>query len=199
LSTTDLFVELVVIGTGPVVWLAVLILSVLGYNWIPYDETIALLALLPLLSVAYVLGIVVDRLADSLFGVWDKPLRRSAFPDNAEYRSARTYIYIHATETIIGLFEYGRSRLRISRAWSLNWALLAIGAPILVWTRFRWLPFGTRVAVSIGCFVVCGLGAITTWFVWRKLAVSDYKRLAETYALLREERQDGEELGRLEK
>jgi hypothetical protein len=186
-STTDLFVELIVIGTGPVLWLSVLVLSVFGYGWIPYDETLALLALLPLLSVAYVLGIVVDRLADSLFSVWDGSLRRSEFPDDTEYHRARTYIYMHATEMVISLFEYGRSRLRISRAWSLNWALLAIGAPILVWTRFPWLPFSTRVTVSVGCFVICGLGTIATWFVWRKLAVSDYKRLAETYTLLREE------------
>lgn len=81
MNTTSLFVELVVIGVGALAWVALLVLSVFGYDWVPLDPLLAAAATVPLLSVVYVLGIVSDRVADLLFDlVWTRTLRGHSLP-----------------------------------------------------------------------------------------------------------------------
>ena len=38
MSTTDLFVDLMVIGIGAAIWLILLIFSIFGYEWVPVDQ-----------------------------------------------------------------------------------------------------------------------------------------------------------------
>ncbi|MBW4525378.1 MAG: hypothetical protein KME18_09325 [Phormidium tanganyikae FI6-MK23] len=186
MNTTNLFVELIVIGAGAFFWILLFTLSLFGYNWLPWEKVTASPAiLLPLLTVTYVLGIVVDRLADSLFSKRDKKLRYThGFSSNDEYHIARNHVYTHAVDKIIALSEYGRSRLRISRAWSINFVMLVLNSLVLVWTRLTNLPQSTRWVISIFCIVMFGFGAATTFSAWRKLAINDYKRLKETYVFL---------------
>lgn len=191
MNTTALFVEIIVIGAGGTIWLALLVLSVFGYNWIPWKEATSIVTLVPVLSLIYVLGIVIDRLADQLYSTWDKKLRKQEFSSNEEYHNARTYVYNYAPDRIISLFEYGRSRLRISRAWSINCLLLTICIPLLIWARFPKTPSSTQQAITIFGITVFGLGTIATFFAWKKLATNDYKRLFETYFFLRNEKSDG--------
>ncbi|NJN21306.1 MAG: hypothetical protein HC812_09070 [Leptolyngbya sp. RL_3_1] len=67
MSTTDLFVELLIIGVGAAIGLFLLVLTVFGYGWLAWDGLLSLPALLPILAIVYVLGIVVDRFSDRLF------------------------------------------------------------------------------------------------------------------------------------
>lgn len=186
-NTTNLFVELVVIGVGATLWLTLLMFSVFGYKWVPWDKVTSASMLIPLLSITYVLGIIMDRLADQLYVRWDGKLRKKEFPSDGEYYSARTYVYSHATDRIIALFEYGRSRLRISRAWSINCSFLSIGIPLFFWTRFPQMQSSTRIGIVAFSVAIFGLGAMATWFAWKKLALNDYRRLAETNTFLRRE------------
>lgn len=186
----ELFIELVVIGAGTLSWGILFALSAFGYRWISNDVATSAPTLLALFAILYVLGILMDGLANHLFGIWDKPIRRKAFPNNKEYHRARTYVYSYANDPIIELFKYGRSRMRITRAWCINWALLAVSVPLLVWTRLSQLDLGMRWLISIlGC-VICGTCSVGSWLVWRRLTVNDCRRLAETFAFLsREQKQ----------
>jgi hypothetical protein len=190
MTTTNLFVELIVIGAGTILGSILLVMSLFGYTWLPLEKIISSSTLLiPLLSFTYVLGIFMDKLADNLYSNWDKHLRKSnGFPDNAKYHIARTYIYTYATDKIINLFEYGKSRVRISRAWSINFIILAISVPVFFWTRFPQIASSTRLLLIVFSFVVFGFGAFMSFSTWKKLTINDYKRLEETYNFLMEEK-----------
>ena len=97
MNTTNLFVELIVIGAGATLWTLLLILSLFGYAWVPFGGLLSLPALIPILSVIYVLGIVVDRLADALFEqIWKEGLLASVYSQanrNEQYRNDRRLLY----------------------------------------------------------------------------------------------------------
>lgn len=177
---TDLFVELIVAGSGAAIWIVLLLSTLFDLDWaalLPVQAG-SFLVLIPSLSVAYVLGIVLDRAADQLFDVWDKPLRRDVFGHDAAYHRARTYVTIHGREEIASLFKYHRHRLRICRAWTVNFALLTIATPVFTWVR------ASRVSIAIAAFLGLGLSTAACWCTWRALALTDYKRLAETHNIL---------------
>ena len=67
MSTTNLFVELIVIGIGAAIWVVLAALAVFGYSWVPLDQVFSTFAAAPFLGVVYVLGIILDRVADAVF------------------------------------------------------------------------------------------------------------------------------------
>jgi len=82
MNTTNLFVELIVIGVGAFIWLILLVLSVFGYAWIPIEHMLAPAVTIPMLAVIYVLGIISDRIADTVFdAIWSDDLLGSYFKD----------------------------------------------------------------------------------------------------------------------
>lgn len=50
MGTTDLFVELIVIGMGSTVWIFFLIISIFGFSWVDFNKLFSLPALFPFLS-----------------------------------------------------------------------------------------------------------------------------------------------------
>ena len=189
MNTTNLFVELVVIGVGILAALILLVLSIFGYEWVSWNIITSPTILIPLLSVTYLLGIVVDRIADLLFKKWNRDLRLQIFPNNHEYHLARNYVYQFAGEQVIALFLYGRSRLRICRAWSLNCILLAVSLIVFIWTRLSQVSNETRISITIFGTAFFVIGAIANFLTWRKLADNDYKRLFEMNTILKNNQQ----------
>jgi len=184
MSTTNLFVELIVIGVGAVFWIALVILSVFNYTWVPFDKIISLPTLVPALSVIYVLGIVVDRLADWIFHFWAESLCRKWFESLEEYHAARTLIYTRA-ESLRDLFEYSRSRLRICRGWALNCILIVSSLNLFIWVR---LPADeVRLKLSMFGSLSLGIFALGAWRAWYGLANNEYRRLLEQSTLLKRE------------
>jgi hypothetical protein len=61
-STTQLFAELLVIGLGVVIWLLFLAATVFEFSWQDIASNTNLLTLAPIGGIAYVLGIVFDRI-----------------------------------------------------------------------------------------------------------------------------------------
>jgi hypothetical protein len=188
MNTTALFVEFIIIGSGAITWLALLCLSLFGYAWVHWDKVTSIVALIPFLALVYSLGIVIDRLSDLIFSKWDKKIRLNTFPNNAEYHTARTYVYTYATDKILNLFEYGRSRIRISRAWFINHLMLMVSIPIFVWTQLSKSPTSLQINITIFSIIIFGLSSIATLITWEKLIINDYKRLIETYEFLKIER-----------
>src|SRR4051794_4266863 len=67
LATTALVSEILVVGLEAEAWLAILVLAVFGSDWVDLGGLKGWEALVTILVVAgaYVLGILIDRLADS--------------------------------------------------------------------------------------------------------------------------------------
>ena len=175
MTTTHLFVELLVIGIGA--FLA-LLLTVAGWlNWTPkaVSEWMALEVLFPVLAVVYVLGILVDRLADRLFDRLDRRHREEVFgSEKTPYFEARRTLVMDG-ENLWRDLEYVRSRLRICRGWAVNSALL-LGS---LW----YYDHKTAIALPLGYFLILLLSlAIGCAWCWTRLNRKEYQktqRLAE--------------------
>lgn len=187
MNTTALFVELIVIGAGAAIWLIILLVSVFGYTWIPWKETTAFVALIPVLSVVYVLGIVVDYLAFLLYWKWNERLRRQKFLNNEEYESTKIYVYTYATSNIINRLEYDRSRIRIVRAWSINCFILGINTIIFVWTQLSLIRFSLRLSISIFSALAFGIGVVLTLYAWRTLNLGYYLQIYQASVFMKNE------------
>ncbi|MCB2145181.1 MAG: hypothetical protein KQI81_01820 [Deltaproteobacteria bacterium] len=132
MSTTQLFVELLVIGFGVVVWCAILIAGLLE---LPFDKAIFDIKLSlwpPLLGVAYVFGILLDRLMYSAFGRRKNEIEERILGDIASPKApVIERIVMEASEPLNYMIHYNRSRSRICRAWFLNFFL--IGISFIIW------------------------------------------------------------------
>jgi len=183
MSTTDLFVELIIIGMGAAIWLLLLSFSTFGYDWVPLEKVFSLAALIPFLSVVYVLGIVIDRIADTIFGkLWGSPLLKKVYRQEEKYLDDRRLIYVHPGR-LGNLLEYGRSRLRICRGWTLNAVLILVSLNIFIWTRVAGNYW--RVRLSIFGSLLLGLFAYGNWFSWYQLMLAYYNKIKQQAVFLR--------------
>jgi hypothetical protein len=179
-QTTNLFVELVVIGLGGALWLALATLTVFGYQWIPVEEVTSLPGLIPALAVIYLLGILIDRISDRIFQGRTKAMASRAFPSVQDYERARNLVY--TSEALRGLAEYTLSRMRICRGWVLNSLLSVVAANAFIWTalpdqvpRMKVASFATLVLLFIG---------VAALYSWRQLLSNYYDRVAQQGQLL---------------
>lgn len=186
MNTTHLFVELLVIGVGAALAVALAIAALLGMA--PADLLLDLgqqpsvwLTLLPLLSVVYVLGIVVDRIADWAFHRWDAKHREEFFPGqrNRYYDDRRTLVVFGPR--LWDHLEYGRSRLRICRGWSVNALALLVAVDVLAVTGSMEVS-GYRLAVSN--FFLLALAALCI-ACWRSLSRTEYGKIERQSEWLR--------------
>ena len=190
MNTTNLFVELVVIGVGVLIWLLLLVITVLGYEWLFIsNNTLLIGSALPALALIYVLGIIWDRIADTLFHmIWADDLRESYFVDISNYYNSRRAI-ITKSQPLSVLLEYGRSRLRICRGWSLNALMIGVSLNMMLWNRFSGHEDLLMLSFT-GSFVSLILAA-GSWFAWRSLSTAEYRKIKEqSEYLINEEKSD---------
>ena len=165
-------------------WVALLVLSLFGYAWIPFDHLFALPSLLPILAITYIFGIVSAREADRLFDtLWKSALAKQFYGQDGDDYDDRRYIYLRS-ERLASLLEYGRSRLRICRGWFFNTLLILVSLNLFILRQIT----GTSARVSMLVFsnlflmlLIYGL-----WFSWRELTLADYRKVKRQSAWLRE-------------
>ena len=176
MATTQLFVELLIIGVGALAALLIFGAAVLGYE--PTSALLELLstkALIPGLSVAYVLGIVTDRIADRVFGRLDTRYREEFFPEDGRgYYTARRTLLIHGAKLWDHL-EYGRSRLRICRGWAFNTILLLVAIDALAFIRPS--PMTEPLWKVYACNLFLAALGISCTACWRELARKEYQKI----------------------
>jgi len=188
MNTTSLFVELIVIGAGVGIWLILLLVAVFDFGWLTFSYPELLGSAIPALAVIYVFGIIWDRLADRLFELlWADPLRQSHFKKLENYYEARRIILTRSA-ALSELLEYGRSRLRICRGWTLNALMIGISLNILAWSRLAgsaevwWLSL----AGSTACLAL----AAGSWYAWWSLSKAEYRKIKEQSAYLKKDNED---------
>lgn len=176
MNTTNLFVELVVIGIGVLMWIAIFVVALAGYAWFPTDDTFLLIAALPSLAIVYVLGIVWDRLADFIFDrMWTNVLKAEHYSTVGHYYDDRRII-LTQSKPLSDLLEYGRSRLRICRGWSLNALAIAFSSTLFVLLRPE---AEVPAAVGTTCVVACLLLSVGCWLAWQSLSKAEYRKIRE--------------------
>lgn len=185
MAMTALFVELVVIGIGAVSWVSLAVLALFGYSWITLTlgQATSVTSLVPLLSFTYLLGIIVDRIADQVFAVPTSRLRAKWFASRKDYYRARDIFYLNAPTR--DLAEYNRSRLRICRGWVINSAATIVTLNAFVWAQLPDQVPRLKIA-SIGTIILLGLGlgAVNAWY---QLSVDAFERLKEQTKIVEEQ------------
>ncbi|MEW5939967.1 MAG: hypothetical protein AB1750_09920 [Chloroflexota bacterium] len=130
MATTLIFAELLITGIQVSIWIFILVVNVFGTEWMAtldaskIKDWQTLLAIIGL-SIVYVLGIVFDRLADSLFLIWDRRIAKNKYPDIESFSILRFEVGKDNPD-LSAQFEYTRSRLRLSRSTALNFAIITV-------------------------------------------------------------------------
>jgi hypothetical protein len=180
-STTQLFVELLVIGFGTLVALGLIVAAVCGLDFrcgLPQlDVTVAAVLAAP----AYVLGIIVDRLARLTFSAvedwWGhvEHLERPGVPPLPQLER----LVLSGHPVLEKQIQYNRSRLRIARAWAINFLLIAIS--FALWNgRVERLPPTESALLVLAALL---LSLLSAW-VASRLYRDHCRNLAEGYAFL---------------
>ena len=181
MSTTNLFVELIVIGVGAFTWVGVLLSWMLGlriemfhgFDWKTWEA-------IPALALVYLLGIVADRVADKMFQfIWgDRKFAKSYTGGRGGYFKDRGYVLTHS-DRFAEQYEYSRSRQRICRGWALNAVLLIIG--------FNLYASGNAALSSIRLPVSLILAAVAVlcWWSWAMMVNTELERIKEQAEILR--------------
>ena len=182
MTSTAIFAEILVVGLQATVWLGLLCLWIAGVNGIPVGSIGARLCGLKewatliatfVLGLAYTLGIVVDRLADSIQSSIEKRLSTKRKP-SVSVAVKRLRVMKDAPE-ITKFLEYIRSRMRIARSTSLNLLMTTFAAALLARHRGFWilLIIGTGLAL-----------VVLSTYVSRRIARTYDKRLSQAYDIV---------------
>ena len=100
-----------------------------------------------------------------------------------QYQRARTIVYDQSL-SLRDWFQYGRSRLRICRGWTVNSLLCIATLNAFIWIR---LPTDSpRLHLTLFSSVTFGLLAIGVLSAWHRLTDGEYQRLWEEYSFARE-------------
>ena len=135
MNMTSFFVELVVTGIHTAIWVGLVILSLVGFRNISAESALTLNLALPVLAVAYIMGIIIDRVADRLTFHRDHQIRDEIdFKGLPSFRAMRLYI-LSKSKDVYEEMEYTRSRMRITRAGIINFPLTTIALLLFTWRQ----------------------------------------------------------------
>ena len=185
MSTTNLFVELLVVGVGAFAWVLLFILGFADKDLEVVYKLVNVAWFVPLVSLVYVLGIVVDRIADGIFEkFWGNDIRNRVFADKNSYYRARSAIF-SSSEAIAELLEYNRSRLRICRGWALNSVMLIIATNL--YASLRTIPYTEQIVMVMSGSMLFFMVAFGSWFSWRDILTKEYHKTKHQAASIYEE------------
>ena len=184
MATTAIFAEILIVGLEAAAWLSLLIVTIFGTGWIGSDELEGWEALVTVLvlAAAYVLGIVIDRLADTAWGelAWIHRWRKGTRDEDGERPSVpvKRLTVMAQGGAMANFLEYQRSRLRVARATIVN---LVVAIPIAaVYVGRNTDATGTQLTALI--LVGAGLLAVSI-FAAARIQEAFEKRLGEAYEI----------------
>jgi len=185
-STTTLYAELVVVGSGVVIFILLLFYSLFGNaSWFTKLQSLTSIGsaiyFIPVLSVIYLLGIVIANVSHLLFERREKQLRSETLKNfDAEYEKIRNDLYTLAnTKDLVEEFEFRRSKVRICRGWFVN-------SILIIFSLSACLLAG-KIPCSVAWFwiITVGLLAVGSRVSWRVATETElqwFRSLAEQQA-----------------
>jgi hypothetical protein len=185
MSTTTLFVELLVTGFGALIWVVLVVLCfVKGGELSPLAKPSWIA--LPLIAVAYVLGVVTDRLADKVADwLGEHRFLKECFPDRSAYFRAHSEIFARS-QGLAAILQYSRSRLRVCRGWAFNCPLIALASLAYIYAHRDTIENASLAAIVVG--IALSVATLTLWYSWRKIARSEYMKVKMHADYLQRER-----------
>ena len=140
MSTTALFVEILIIGIQGSIWISLIILSVFGIDWI--NNTLnslkdwATLLTLIILAIFYTVGIVLDRIFDALTKMFDPaiPLLKIKYVKNRTQNllNAERISILKNANALQTYYSYLLSRMRIIRSTFFNIVIIYVTTIVFI-------------------------------------------------------------------
>jgi len=161
MNFTTLYAELVVVGTGAMIFILLFFYSFFGdRSWLSIfdlkDSSLLgnALVLVPALSVIYLLGIVIANLSHLLLLCWENSLQTKGLKlRGKEYRKVRGALYTDLkAKDLVADFEFRRSKVRICRGWFLNSCFIIIALAVCV--------FNHKLSSPVALFWILGTGLL---------------------------------------
>ena len=180
MQTTNLFVELLLIGFGAAVWM----LQLLGFADIHFSDLTKTFPDQQIfwagvgIAILYILGILTDRVADHLMDKKNRKILMKTYDgDYDQLLKDRAFLFKNSS-TIVENLAYGRSRMRICRGWLFNLI------PIIILGNIQLIG-----KISVGKVFFFNLFGVLFlfgfYFAWRKLTKKEYAKLKRTSEILR--------------
>lgn len=176
MKTTNLFVELIVVGIGAFTLLFILAMIVFDVNWQNLQFNNYSIAILPITAITYLFGILFDRISDRLSDKLDKKIRAQYFTSKIEYLKTSHYLYDNS-DLSKELIDYSRSRMRICRAWYWYWIPMGLLSSIFLLYRVTTIDLTQRILLSIGIMSFAILFTYISRFALKGLIKGFYSRL----------------------
>jgi 8-oxo-dGTP pyrophosphatase MutT (NUDIX family) len=179
-ATTAVVAEILIAGLEASAWVSLLVLAIFGTDWIDLSALDSWQALVTIvvLAAAYVLGILVDRAADSLhnkLGDWRAPR-----PVDKPAGIPRMRMVVLREGGAISTFvDYQRSRLRVARATVLN---LLLALPVAVGFLLARTDAGWWTAAAAALIAV---SALLAELACRRIDYAYVTRLSDAYRLVK--------------
>jgi len=158
MSTTVLFVEMLVCGAQAALWVLLAVMAVFGSSevlalWKQYTTEVGAV----LVVWAYAFGVVFDRLWDLCLKPIDERIRKKHFPAKATLQAVRKEVF--SSESGLPEFvDYIRSRMRIARATFCNTFLSTCAALWLIvnqtgkaWSKDYTVTFVVGISLTVLC------------------------------------------------
>lgn len=186
MSITTLYAELVVVGTGALLFILLFFHAFIGdWSWFAklkgLESSTSLVILIPALSIVYLLGILIANLTHLLFQPWEELLRsdpQNLGPDHKrEYERIRNEFFTHMeTTALVHEFEFRRSKVRICRGWFLNSILIALALLVCLCAN--------KVSAPLAWFgiIACTLIAVGSAVSWKSTTQTELEWL-KSYAV----------------
>ena len=181
MNSTSILAEILVIGIGGLLGLILIILSLLGIKidteFLQFVKDNASLIIVIGTPITYLIGILIDRLADFCFEtrVEDK-IKDEVFKNKGfTFSKAQAVVYTKSVE-LSKVIEYIRSRKRICRGWNINLLLITIGF-MLVNTYYLHLLWKNAILIFI--FIV--LIFILNYKSYSNSVFKEYKTCLDYY------------------
>lgn len=183
MSTTELLVEYLILGSLADIWLFLTLSLVLGVQ--PYwtqvrdlAEKLSPVIAVTFLSVTYTLGGLVHFLAQSLFDRFQKKYRNKVFKQKVgqPYRKVRSLVYHYASSDMMARFRSDGHIIRISRGNILNFSLLAIS--LLLYINKHPIQAGIGIGLSI-------IFAVLSYLQWVRRYKAYYRAVMDEYLIVK--------------
>ncbi|MEM6806442.1 MAG: hypothetical protein AAF696_33900, partial [Bacteroidota bacterium] len=142
----------------------------------------------------YVLGVIFDRWVDNLFDRFFKEnYENPDFLPREEYYYARTKVYL-ASQDLKNLLEYGKSRIRICRAWAFNSLMIAFFGFFYVMASPHSPLTNLLLKVKVGMTILLVFGtlALFSFRIWKGLSKKEARFLRVQSKILEELKIKGE-------
>ena len=157
MTTTAVFAEIIVVGLEAEAWIALVVLTIWGTEWVAVDEVASWSALVTvlILATAYVFGIIVDRIADAAVTAAAKRLGDPQTPERVKFREQRLTV-LKESDGIAKFLDYQRSRQRVARGTIVNALCATVAVPAFLLIRTDASAWWALGAAGLGLILVLG-------------------------------------------